>query len=247
MADALGWRGKIGVAIPSTNTILQPDFEVMRPLGITNHTGRIMIPNMTIGSDEDFKTLMGMIDVEIYAAVDRLMTAAPDRMLVGISSFIFWEGLEASEARRAKLEAHAGVPVTGGSFGMLAALRALGATRVAVLSPYPKIANDQVTRFLGDGGIEVRRFRTLECTTPLEIAEVGEDRIRAALLEIDGDDVDALVQAGTNLSMLRLAAEAERWLAKPVLSINAVTYWHVLREMGVADRIDGFGTLLENH
>ena len=88
MADALGWRGKIGVAIPSTNTILQPDFEAMRPDGVTNHTGRIMTPNMAIGSDEDFATLMGMIDVEIYAAVDRLLTAAPDRIVVGISSFM---------------------------------------------------------------------------------------------------------------------------------------------------------------
>ncbi len=247
MADALGWRGKIGVAVPSTNTILQPDFEAMRPEGVTNHTGRIMIPNMAIGSDADFTKLMGMIDVEIYAAVDRLMTAAPDRIVIGISSFIFWEGLEASEARRAKLEAHAGVPVGGGSFALRAALGALGAERVAVLSPYPAIANDQVTRFLADAGIEVVRFKSLECPDPLAIAEVGEDRIRAVLTELDGDDVDALVQAGTNLSMLRLAAEAERWLAKPVLSINAVTYWHSLRQMGVEDRIDGFGSLLETH
>ncbi len=247
MADVLGWRAKIGVALPSTNTILQPDFEAMRPDGVTNHVGRIMVPNVKIDSDEAFKRLMGMIEVEIYAAVDRIMTAAPDRVVIGISSFIFWEGLEASEARRSALEKHAGVPVTGGSFALAEALRAHGARRVAVLSPYPQIADDQVSRFLGDCGFEVRRFVGLRCATPLAIAELDEDRLRAALRELDGDDVDALVQAGTNLSMVRLAAEAERWLAKPVIAINTATYWHVLRGLGVRDRIEGFGALLEDH
>jgi len=57
--------------------------------------------------------------------------------------------------------------------------------------------------------------------------------------------VDALVQVGTNLSMVKLAAAAEFWLGKPVIAINAATYWHALRANGIADRITGFGRLLE--
>jgi maleate isomerase len=59
--------------------------------------------------------------------------------------------------------------------------------------------------------------------------------------------VEAIVQVGTNLSMVRLADEAERWLAKPVLAINAVTLWHALRTNGIADRMHGFGSLLREH
>ena len=59
-----------------------------------------------------------------------------------------------------------------------------------------------------------------------------------------GDDVDALVQAGTNLSILRLADEAERWLGKPVIAINAAIWWKALRDNGIEDKIAGYGRLL---
>jgi len=44
--------------------------------------------------------------------------------------------------------------------------------------------------------------------------------------------------------MVHLADEAERWLGKPVLAINAVTLWHVLRASGIADEQRGCGSLL---
>ncbi len=59
--------------------------------------------------------------------------------------------------------------------------------------------------------------------------------------------VDAIVQAGTDLAMTDIAAEAERWLGIPVIAINAATDWSALRASGITDRIHGFGTLLEQH
>jgi len=59
--------------------------------------------------------------------------------------------------------------------------------------------------------------------------------------------VDAIVQVGTNLSMIRLAAAAELFLGKPVIAINTATYWHALRTCGITDRRAGFGSLLEHH
>jgi maleate isomerase len=70
---------------------------------------------------------------------------------------------------------------------------------------------------------------------------------RDAIRRLDGDDVDAIVQVGTNLSMIRLAAAAELWLGKPVIAINTATYWHALRTNGVRDQFAGFGRLLEAH
>ena len=59
--------------------------------------------------------------------------------------------------------------------------------------------------------------------------------------------MDAIVQVGTNLSMVRLAAAAELWLGKPVIAINTATYWHALRSMGINDKIEGYGALLSKH
>ena len=74
-----------------------------------------------------------------------------------------------------------------------------------------------------------------------------EPEIRAAIADIDGDDVDAVLQVGTNLCMLELAPRLEAELDKPVIAINAATYWHALRHNGIEDRKPGFGRLLEGH
>jgi maleate isomerase len=55
------------------------------------------------------------------------------------------------------------------------------------------------------------------------------------------------VQVGTNLSMVALADEMERKLGKPVIAINAATWWMALRENQIADQLTGFGTLLREH
>ncbi len=65
-----------------------------------------------------------------------------------------------------------------------------------------------------------------------------------ALRELDGPEVDAIIQVGTDLSMLRLADGAERWLGKPVIAINAATLWHALRKNAFSDQFTGYGVLL---
>jgi maleate isomerase len=92
------------------------------------------------------------------------------------------------------------------------------------------------------------RFKGLRCPTATSIAQVPETRLLPIIRdELNGPDVDAILQVGTNLSMVRLADEAERWLGKPVLAINAVTLWHALRASGIRDQMRGFGSLLREH
>ena len=79
MVDALGWRIKFGVIAPSTNTVVQPEFDAMRPRGVTNHSGRIHIPNDPLRNDGDFTKLIETVRDELMAAVDRVMTCEPVR------------------------------------------------------------------------------------------------------------------------------------------------------------------------
>jgi maleate isomerase len=69
--------------------------------------------------------------------------------------------------------------------------------------------------------------------------------VRSALKDLDGHEVDAILQVGTALPSVAIAAEAERWLGKPVLAINTLTYWDALRRSGIADRVWGYGRILE--
>ena len=247
MSDALGFRKKFGVIAPSTNTAVQPEFEAMRPRGVTNHFGRIHIPNDPIRNDDEFNRLMDNIRGEMLQAVDRVMTCEPDYLIMGMSSETFWDGLEGSVRLRERVEARAGVKVAMGSDASQAALSRYGARRIAVITPYMPVGDEQVRRFFADCGLEVVRLNGLKCASPVLIAHVPERELRDALIEIDGPDVDAIMQVGTNLAMARLAGIAEFWLDKPVLAINTCIYWWALRQNGIDDKIEGFGSLLLEH
>jgi maleate isomerase len=128
---------------------------------------------------------------------------------------------------------------------VVAALKAYGnVKRVAFISPYYPAANDQVRRFLADHGYDTVRDAALQCPSWIAIAEQAPQTLRDTIKALDGDDVDAIIQVGTNVSNVRLAAAAELWLGKPVIAINTATYWHALRANGITDRMPGFGRLL---
>ncbi len=245
--DALAWRLKFAVVAPSTNTIVQPDMEDFRPPGVTNHFGRIYVPNMAVHNDEDFLALVDAIGGELYATVDRCKTMAPDYLIMGMSALMFWDGRDASEKRMAELSEHAGVGVSAGSFACEAALNLSGAKRIGVISPYMPISDVNVTRFFEECGFTVAKFVGLRCNSPIAIAEVQADTLRQHIVEMDDDGIDAIVQVGTNLSMCALAIEMEAELGKPVIAINAATYWHALRANGITDQFSGHGPLFERH
>ena len=87
--DNLGWRKKFGVLIPSTNTSVQPEFDAMAPVGVTNHTSRIRIPNMALNNDEDFARLIALIDAaqdEALLQRSRVVQAADPRQAMALFS-----------------------------------------------------------------------------------------------------------------------------------------------------------------
>ena len=246
MRDALGWRKKFGVMAPSTNTIVQPDFDDMRPVGVTNHYSRIFTPNNKALSNETFRAGVDVIGSNVKDAVKSVMTCEPDYLVMGMSALSFFGGAKGAAAFTRSIAEESGLGVTVGSIATAAAIEALGGIRrIAVLSPYWPVMNAEVKRYFGDVGLTVVRDTALQCTSWTGIAAVTPAECRDAIRRLDGDDVDAVVQVGTNLSMVRLAAAAELWLGKPVIAINTATYWHALRANGIRDQKAGFGRLLE--
>ncbi|MBT6139617.1 MAG: arylmalonate decarboxylase [Rhodospirillaceae bacterium] len=244
MTDQRAWRAKIGVPIPSTNTMVQPDFDDLRPDGVTNHISRITIPNMALKTDEDFDNLIRICEAELGGAVDRVMTSEPDLMVIGISSLLVWDGREASDRRRDEIAERTGLDVTGGSYAVAAALEKLGHKRIAIISPYPQIANQHITSFFADSGFDVKGFVGLAAASPVKIADTTPEQLTGALDEVDSDEVEALIQFGTNVSFMRQAAVEEEKRGKPVLAINPVTYWHALRMLGIEEKIEECGKTL---
>ena len=248
MTDVLGWRRKFGVLGPSTNTIVQVDFDDMRPEGVTNHYSRILTPNSQAISNETFLAGTTKISDGVIDAVRSVMTCSPDYLVMGMSAVTFYDGIEGANQFQKKVEDESGIKISVGSHATAAALEAYGSIKnIAFVSPYYPVANSEVKRFFEESGYNVVRDICLQCPSWTAIAEVPEDNLRDLIInKLNGDDIDAIVQVGTNLSMVRLAAEAERWLDKPIIAINTATYWHALRSNGIEDKIFGFGKLLSD-
>ena len=245
-ADVLGYRYKLGVLGPSTNTSVQPDFDDLRPLGVTNHYSRIIVDNAKAVSNESFMAGAWQISDNTIDAVRGVLTCAPDYLVMGMSAVTFFGGAEGALKWRQNVEEVSGLRVSTGSEATAAALAAYGGIRkIAFFSPYYPTANAEVANFFSDYGYETVRDIPLQGPSWTAIAEQTPATIRDTFRALDGDDVDALIQVGTNLSAIRIAAAAEMWLGKPVIAINTATYWHGLRSLGVTDRIAGFGRLME--
>jgi maleate isomerase len=245
--DVLGWRAKFGVIAPSTNTVVEPEFHAMAVPGVTPHMARIHIRDMNMADDAGMERLLQQIRAEIGAAVERVMTAEPDYMVMGMSAETFWGGMEGNRQFIRQINEISGLQVATGAEACERALKLYGAKRIGVVTPYQPVGDENVVRFFSDIGFEVAAIKGLKCPTAVAIAHVTETELRDALIEVNSHDVDALVQCGTNLSMVRLADEAERWFDKPVIAINAATWWMALRDNGITDQLYGFGSLLREH
>ncbi len=244
--DALGYRKKIGIVVPSTNTIVGPECEALRPRGVTNHVARLTIENKPIqSSDQGYLAhVQGMRD-GIVPAIDQVMTCAPDHAIMGVAIEAFTGGVRGADALQKELSDRAKVGVSMGSTAATAALKKFGAKKIAVLTPHQPKGDEIVSGYLKEAGFEIIRLIGLKCASPFAIAEIQPSLLRKTLRELDGDDIDAILQVGTNLANAATAAEAEIWLGKPVLAMNVVTYWDALRRCGIEDRVYGHGRILE--
>ena len=250
MVDTLGYRQKFGVIAPSTNTSVEPEYAKLQPEGVTNHFSRITIPDDPVTDDESFEALVETIRINTMAAIDSVMTCSPGYVVMGMSAETFWDGASRADKLHGDFEARAGVGVAMGSHACQAALKAYETERkierLGILTPYMPVGDRMVTQFFNDIGYEVSNVIGLKSPSPMMIAHEPEAKLRQAILDLNKDEPDAIIQCGTNLACMRVAAEAERWLDKPVIAINTATYWFALRENGIEDKAYGFGRLMSD-
>jgi len=251
MPDSLGWRMKMGVITPSTNTVVQPELEAMRPPGVTNHIFRLALTNPSMGTPADFERMVQQVDAGLDQSVAQAMTCEPDHLILACSIESIWgAGAKTgpSVGERIRQRAGDGIKVTEAPEAMKGALDAFGVKgKVSVLTPYQPTA-DVFTRAMVEGaGYQVGRIKNLGLGRSNTIAKIDFDDVRKALREIDGDDIGAFIQLGAALPMMHVATEAEKWLGKPVIALNTALYWHALRINGIDDKVYDCGRLLSEH
>ncbi|GGL17401.1 maleate cis-trans isomerase family protein [Nocardia jinanensis] len=236
---------KFALIVPSTNTSVEREFHHLRPRDCSWHTGRIMISAVALDSADAFGKFRDNLNEALPAALETVMTAQPDYLVMGMSAETFWGGVAGNAEFELRVRDLTGLEVTTGATAAGHALQAFGAKKIGVITPYQPVGDEQVVAYFSELGFEVTAIHGLKSASATSIADETPDDIRAAFLAVDGPDVDALIQCGTNLEAVAVAAELERELDKPVIAINLATVWHALRANGIDDKIFGHGSLLE--
>ena len=205
---------------------------------------------MEVTDNESFGELVRIISENTMDAIDSVMTCSPGYVVMGMSAETFWDGSGRADRLHKAFEERAGTGVTMGSQACDAALKAYSEEKeiktIAVLTPYMPLGDAMVKRYFTEIGYDVLNVIGLKSASPMLIAHESEDKMRRAIMELNELNPDAIIQCGTNLACVRVAAEAEKWLNKPVIAINAATYWHALRANGFNEKMQGFGRLLSD-
>jgi arylmalonate decarboxylase len=144
-----------------------------------------------------------------------------------------------------RMSVGAGVPAITSAQAVGRAVRALGARRVAIVSPYSEAVNQRAARyFQTKHGLHTVALEGFGATDAYAIGQLGPQHARDAFARIDRPEIEVFVVPGGNFPTMASVAAWEREFKKPVVTTNQASFWAMLRAFKSADRLPAFGRLL---
>ena len=234
MTDTLAPKGIIGVMTPAMNTVVQPELELLRPAGVTNQMQRFRLGGDRVSDD-------------LFEEAEKLMDCNPIALCIGLTTDAAPGGVAKLKTRTQELVEKLGIPVCNASKANHAALRAFGAEKIAVVTPFNAEVDKVVKQQVEEAGFTVVAIKGTEAPSLPEICETSLDDIRRVFSIVADSDCDAVLQVGTALPVVEIIDELEKSCGKPIVACNAAAYWQTLRAAGINEKISGYGQLLEKY
>ncbi|SFO35949.1 maleate cis-trans isomerase [Actinomadura madurae] len=238
---------RIGLVVPSSNVTVESEMpELLRrhPQARFSFHGSRM--RMQTVSPEQLRAMNAQRERCVLelgdAGVDALLYAC----LVALTAAGPGEHRRAEAAVAEQLAAGGSAAIVRSSAGALVeGLRALGAERIALVTPYLRPLAEQVVGYLEAEGFTVADWRTLEVAGNAEVGCIPGDRVMAAARSLDLGGADALViSACVQMPSLDLVAAAEEEFGLPVLSAATAGAFSLLTGLGLPADVPGAGRLL---
>jgi maleate cis-trans isomerase len=236
-------RKRIGVMVPSTNTTCEADFNMVVPRGVTVHGQRLWLTNEANG-DAAYARMNG----EIETGARYLATARVDVIAYGCTTGSFYRGPGWDREMLALIEREAGVPAVATTPSVVAALRAVGARRISVATPYPDWNNARLRAYLEALGFEVLNVDgepTAAAAGNQGINDMSPESVVEFAARACRPEADALLCSCTAWRSVEAVDALERRTGKPVVTSNQATIWTALGALGVTPPLRGFGRLFE--
>jgi len=232
-----GTRARIGVFVPSVNTVVEPEFNALVPEGVTIHSARMFITHPTV------ETLKRM-NQDIETAAELIETMSPTAVAFACTTGSLLEGVGYDTQLVQRIQKIVKVPTTTTVTAVIQAFRELGVKKVSVGTPYNEELTQREKEFFEKSGVRVLKIKGLNFQKK-EWQGNYLDRVKELAHEVNQPEADAVFLSCTNLKTLPVIADLENELGKPVLSSNVATFWHTMRLIGMKENIKGRGRLLE--
>jgi maleate isomerase len=236
-----GWRARIGVVTPHSNTVNEAEFHRLAPDGVSFPFARV--PLHPDPAADGFATLLD----DLAGAMTALAACRVDAAAYACTA----DSMACPEDRLIACMRHiAGVAAVTTAGAILDALALLGARRIALASPYRAATNADEAAFLARHGVTVvaAAGMDLDGTAALiqEISLVPPARVFELARIVDRPEAEAVLICCTDLNTIDVIAPLEAALGKPVVSSNTATLRAVLGAAGIDTVKPGFGQLLDN-
>jgi maleate isomerase len=230
-----GWRARIGHINPSPATVGMEEWRQAAPTGVAFVGSRYrMVSNDRASHDAMLQELeraareVATADVDVIVQCSTLAAVGREREI------------------RDRIERATGVRGLTVLGSMTAALRAVGASRVALASPYTESQNDELAQHLTGEGLEVVAAVGLHKTASAEFGaeephtfyRLGREAAKRA------SGADALLLSCGNTRTFEVLEALEWDTGLEVVSSNQAALWNALRTAGVGEPVRGFGQLL---
>lgn len=232
-----GWRARLGIMVPSVNTVMEPELSHMAPEGVSVHAARLLAAG-AFGPD----SLIAMAAYTEKAAEELGHTV--DAIAYGCTSGSFVKGAGWDEELVARIERVTQKPATTTSTAVVRALRALGLRTIAVATPYTREVNDCLADFFQQQDFGVLTVRGLEVTARGGQGVFFPSTAYRLAKEVDDPKADGILISCTNFRTIEIIELLEADLGKPVVTSNQATFWELLRLTRVSAEVPGYGLLL---
>lgn len=230
-----GSRGRLGIILPSGNAATEPQFEFYRPEGVSFHYTRLALASSSV------EELLAMpTHVEVAAVL--LKHAGVDAIAFHCTAVSTWDPALEHEILR-RIAANTRLRTIATSQAIVAALRAVGARRIAMLSPYTEAVALREQKFLETHGFEVACNEFLGVETGAEMFAVPPAQWLEMVVRASRLDVDACLVSCTATRAIEVVARAESASGKPVITSNSAMLWHASRTLEAGIDHPGIGML----
>jgi maleate isomerase len=228
---------RIGLIIPSSNRMVEAEMLRALPAGVSGHVARLRMTG-------PYAVPLERLGPEVTTAAGTLADARCDAIAFHCTANSTAEGAAGEALLLDALRAGApGAAVTSTATAIRAALEALAARRIALVTPYSPSATAHEAEFFRTAGYDVVTMVARDLAGSDAYCAAEPATWEAALQESRGTGIDAYVLSCANISCFTIVDRAEAALGKPVVTSNQAVLWDTLRA-AAAPRPPGLGKLM---